>query len=246
MAAGERAMAERWIVGVDGCPGGWVAIAQPQEADRPVTVRAAVAPRLDALLAPFDDVRLAGVDMPIGLSDGEPRVCDRQARARLGSRGSSVFPAPLRPALGATTHAEASALSRQSGGKGVSAQAWNLFDKVRELDSLLREQHAWRERMVEVHPELSFLVLNDGESLPASKHRIDGIYRRRALIVEAFGTAAIESAVAQLSGTRAKEDDMLDAFAVLWSARRWVAGRGVCLPSDPPPDRHGLPMRITF
>jgi len=157
-----------------------------------------------------------------------------------------VFPAPLRPALAAATHAEASSLSRRTNGRGISAQAWHLFPRVRELDHLLREQADRRELLVEVHPELSFLAMNAGEPLPASKHRIDGIYRRRALVADAFGTAAIESAVAQLSGTRAKEDDMLDAFAVLWSARRWAAGRGVCLPSDPPPDRHGLPMRITF
>ncbi|WP_197408121.1 MULTISPECIES: DUF429 domain-containing protein [unclassified Guyparkeria] len=235
-----------WVVGIDGCPGGWVAVAQPKAPGAPEEVRAEVAPRLVDLLERFDAVGLAGIDMPIGLSGGGPRECDLAARARLGRRGSSVFPAPLRPALAATTHHEASEVSREACGKGVSAQAWNLFPRVREVDRLLGEQVAWREKLVEVHPELSFLAMNDGEPLPASKHRIDGIYRRRALVAEAFGTATIESVVAQLAGTRAKEDDMLDAFAVLWSARRWVEGRGVCLPADPPRDSHGLPMRITF
>ncbi|MCL7750895.1 DUF429 domain-containing protein [Guyparkeria hydrothermalis] len=243
-------MSEQWIVGIDGCPGGWVAIAQVEEQvderGSTSTVRALVAPRLDDLLGKFADLRRVGIDMPIGLSDDEPRACDREARGLLGARGSSVFPAPLRPALAATTHAEASSLSRQSGGKGVSAQAWNLFAKVRELDELLSRDLAWRERVVEVHPELSFLAMNRGEPLPASKHRIEGIYRRRALIAEAFGSPAIDSAVTQLAGTRVKEDDMLDAFAVLWSARRHAAGAGACLPSDPPRDACGLPMRIVY
>ena len=239
-------MSAPWILGIDGCPGGWVAIAQSGTPTAQTPVRALIAPRLEALLAAFDGVRLAGIDMPIGLSDGKPRDCDLAARARLGRRGVSVFPAPLRPALAATTHAEASEVSREAGGKGVSAQAWNLFPRVRELDALLDEQTAWRERLVEVHPELSFLAMNAGEPLPASKHRIDGIYRRRALVADAFGTAAIESAVAQLAGTRVKEDDMLDAFAALWSAHRRAAGKASCLPDDPPVDARGLPMRITF
>lgn len=237
-------MSERWIVGIDGCPGGWVAIGQ-RGAAASAEVRAIVSARLDDLLAGFDSLRLAGIDMPIGLSEGAPRRCDLAARERLGARRSSVFAAPLRPALAAATHAEASDLSRQASGLGISVQAWHLFPRVRELDTLLGAQ-AWRERLVEVHPELSFLAMNGGEPLPASKHRIEGIYRRRDLVTDAFGRAAIDSAVAQLAGTRVKDDDMLDAFAVLWSAWRWAEGRGVCLPPDPPTDACGLPMRITF
>ncbi len=235
-----------WIVGIDGCPGGWVAIAQQETGGRADDVRAVVAPRLENLLTSFEDIHVAGIDIPIGLSDAAPRDCDGTARARLGARSSSVFPAPLRPALAASSHAEASAISRQVSGRGVSAQAWNLFPRVAEVDTLLGKCLDWRERVVEVHPELSFLALNEGEPLPASKHRINGIYRRRALIVQAFGISAIESAVAQLGGTRAKEADMLDAFAVLWSARRWANGEGVSLPAEPPVDACGLPMRITF
>lgn len=237
-------MSERWIVGIDGCPGGWVAIGQ-QGASALGEVRARVAPRLDELLAQFEPIRLAGIDMPIGLSEGAPRGCDLAARERLGARRSSVFPAPLRPALAAATHGEASDLSRQASGRGISVQAWHIFARVRELDTLLGEPK-WRESLVEVHPELSFLTMNGAEPLPGSKHRIEGIYRRRDLIVAAFGRAAIDSAVAQLAGTRVKDDDMLDAFAVLWSAHRSVDGQAVCLPSDPPVDACGLPMRITF
>lgn len=240
------AMNRCWVVGVDGCPGGWVAVAQPTEAASTSEVRALVATRLHDLLTEFEGVDLVGIDMPIGLSDREARDCDRSARSRLGPRGASVFPAPLRPALLAASHSEASVMSRQAGGQGVSAQAFNLFPKVRELDNLLRSRPEWRGRVIEVHPELSFLVLNGDVPLPASKHRIDGIYRRRALITEVFGMTAIESAVAQLAGTRVKEDDMLDAFAALWSARRWIGGLGESLPPHPPKDACGLPMRIVF
>ena len=247
-------MGNEWLAGIDGCPGGWVAVVQPEAGGDAAGLRAMAAPDLETLFAsvgevggePCGEPALAGIDMPIGLSESGPRDCDGLARRRLGRRGSSVFPAPLRPALAARTHAEASARSREAGGKGVSAQAWHLFARVRELDELLSERASWRERLVEVHPELSFLALNGDRPLLSSKHRIDGIYRRRALIAEDFGMAAIESAVAQLAGTRAKEDDMLDAFAVLWSALRVRNGAAESLPADPPRDARGLPMRIVF
>jgi predicted RNase H-like nuclease len=42
------------------------------------------------------------------------RACDKAARKLLGQqRGSSVFPAPCRPAWGAQTYAEASSINRQ-------------------------------------------------------------------------------------------------------------------------------------
>ncbi len=180
--------------------------------------------------------------MPIGLSESDPRRCDQLARQRLGARASSVFPPPLRPTLVAATHADLAA----GRGKGVSAQAWNLFARVRDLGDLLGERVEWRQRLVEVHPELSFLALNDDEPLPTSKHRIDGIYRRRAVVIGVFGMPAIESAVEQLAGSRVKEGDMFDASAALWSARRQAEGSGVCLPASPLLDARGLPMRIVF
>ncbi|MGM0516614.1 MAG: DUF429 domain-containing protein [Pseudomonadota bacterium] len=238
-------MSGSWVVGIDGCPGGWIAVGQSTTGDSSAP-RVVVIPRLRDLSEAFGQVVLAGIDMPIGLSDAGPRRCDQLARGQLGGRASSVFPAPLRPALGAATHAEATRLSRAVGGRGVSAQAWNLFARVREVDEWLHQTPEWRKRVVEVHPELSFLALNDDVPLSASKHRIDGIYRRRALIAETFGWRAIESAVGQLAGTRVKEDDLLDAFAVLWSVRRWLAGEADCLPPDPSGDVRGLPMRIVF
>lgn len=55
------------------------------------------------------------IDVPIGLPDRGARECDKAARRRLGpSRGSSVFPAPIRRILAATSYIEACAI----GGEG--------------------------------------------------------------------------------------------------------------------------------
>jgi predicted RNase H-like nuclease len=92
------------IVGVDGCPGGWVAIAWDIE-------RHSLTPSLhrnisDLLVAHADAEKIA-IDIPIGLAEGAPRQCDIEARKVLGPRRSSVFPAPDPRLLDCATYAEA-------------------------------------------------------------------------------------------------------------------------------------------
>jgi predicted RNase H-like nuclease len=96
--------AGRPIVGVDGCRRGWVAVAE-NVAEK---VCGTVYERFEDLLADLPSARVIAVDMPIGLLDKGARDCDLQARRRLGPRGSSVFPVPIRPVLEATTPEEAS------------------------------------------------------------------------------------------------------------------------------------------
>jgi len=233
-----------WVAGVDGCPGGWVAVSQDLETGE---VSAAVHDRIDSLFESATPPAVVAIDIPIGLADAGPRECDRLARKVLGwPRSSSVFPAPVRPALEATSRAQASDITRAVDGRGVGVQAWNIFKKVREIDDFLAKSGTSRQRLVEVHPELSFMALNGNESLQASKHHVQGINQRRALLAGAFGRDAVLSTAKQLAGTRAGENDLLDALAALWSARRILEGKQTCLPSPPPRDTTGLPMRICY
>jgi predicted RNase H-like nuclease len=102
-----------------------------------------------------------------------------------------------------------------------------------------------RERVVEVHPEVSFCLWNGGRAMRHSKKRAEGRAERRALI-DAVWPGAVERLRARLngSGRRYGIDDLYDALAALWSARRVRAGTARTLPDDPPTDRFGLPMRI--
>src|SRR5437879_2446890 len=104
-------------VGVDGCRGGWVCVTRLGHGAPQILVVDCFASVLDR----WPDAVIA-VDMPIGLPRAGSRACDGLARSRLGRRRSSVFPAPVRPALHARTNAEASALHRAVDGRGVSAQ----------------------------------------------------------------------------------------------------------------------------
>jgi predicted RNase H-like nuclease len=224
------------LVGADGWIGGWVLAVLHD--DRLALATAATAAQLLAVSA--DAV---GIDIPIGLPDAGVRAADGAARARLGRRRSTVFDAPLRPVLAASTYAEARELLARGGHRSMSAQAWGLVAKVREVDRALSRRTA--DRVVEVHPEVSFQTMAGGE-LPAKK-TVRGMAARIELLLRWRGDVLVAM---QTCPPGPRIDDVLDALAVLWSVQRWQAGTAEVLPAGadrrPPRDARGLPMRIVF
>lgn len=228
------------IVGVDGCRTGWVAVEEDTSSG---LLRWHVFPLLLNLLKSTPQPSVVAVDVPIGLPDLGSRECDIQARRLLGvGRGSSVFPAPIRGVMQATSHAEASAHRRRLEGKGLSIQAWGIIPKILEVDLLLRTDTAFQDIVFEVHPEICFQQLS-GRPMAFPKKRADGRNERLAMLRPLFGEAPIQAAAA-LGSSGAAMDDVLDAFAALWSARRIATGSATVLPLAPPRDAYGLPMRI--
>ncbi|HEY6537899.1 MAG TPA: DUF429 domain-containing protein, partial [Candidatus Dormibacteraeota bacterium] len=153
------------LIGADGCPGGWMVALE-------YTDRATALERWDTFhlgaVARRSSVAAVVVDIPIGLPSKGSRACDLEARRMLGRpRASSVFPAPLRPMLEATTYEQAQRIRRRIDGRGWSRQAHGILARVAEVDAMLRHQGA--ERVYEGHPELAFQALADGVPLADSK-----------------------------------------------------------------------------
>ena len=220
------------VLGLDGCRGGW---AGALLTDGSVQLRRyeGWGPGLAAALE--EDVDLVAIDIPIGLpAPGHRRTADEQARAMLGRRASSVFPAPPRELLGLPSHAAASAASVAAGSGGISIQGWNIYGRVAAVDALLTP--ALQARVVEVHPEVAFRELA-GRDL-GSKHQAAGQVARRDALRAALRVAPPD----RLPG--AAPDDVLDALACAWTARRWLAGTARLLPAQPPRDARGLFMGI--
>ena len=163
---------------------------------------------------------LALIDIPIGLLEG-PRQCDLAARKLLGPRRASVFPAPPRRLLKARRYAGQ-----------CSIQLWNILYKIREVDAGMNRRLQRRAR--EAHPECSFALLN-GAPLRFSKKTAAGGAERRRLLRPHFGE------IAAVPG--AGRDDVLDAWALLWSARRAAAGEARVL-GDGERDSRGLRCEI--
>ena len=226
------------VAGVDGCRGGWVVVVADSD---PKVERPFVADHVDDLGPVIEQVRRGdlaamAVDMPIGLFDDRPRPCDIAARVVLGSRRSTVFPAPVRATLEAADYVDACRLSRQACGKALSKQAFNLLKAIRHLDELLVPADA--ERVVEAHPECAFARL--GGAPLSSKHKPEGRKARVELLDEALG----RNFVALRQQSSLPLTDLLDAAVLTITARRVVDGTEIRLGGEP--DSTGKPAQVVY
>ena len=229
------------VAGVDAAKGGWVMA---------TTGQARGSPAVFSLWRTFADVwaqarsrglLAIGVDMPIGLPGTELRRSDIEARELLGPRRSSLFWTPPHCVLRAADHAEANRLSKESTGRGLSIQAFNLLPKVQEVRTALTPKDLALQaqpQAAEVHPETSFAVLA-GRPMSTSKRHQPGITERMAALATEF--ADLDVAIAPVPGTAL--DDLLDAAAAAWTARRMAAGTAMNLGQDEV-DETGYPMAI--
>ncbi|MFD0592702.1 DUF429 domain-containing protein [Catellatospora coxensis] len=223
------------MLGVDACKAGWVGIVLAGD-----EVAAIFAPTIAelVLLADADGVaQVVAIDIPIGLPDQGVRAADELARQAAGPRWKSVFSTPARQALRAENHATANALHREAGAKGISQQAYGLRKKIFDVDDWVRGQ---QRRVVEVHPELSFAAMASAP-LTDRKTTWAGVERRRALLAaEGVLPAGDLGAAGHVAGV----DDVLDAAAAAWSARRVLCGTAVCRPEEPEVFSDGLRCAI--
>lgn len=223
------------VLGVDGCPTGWVGVVLGDGLE--ALFGATIADLVEAAEA-GGPLACVGVDIPIGLPDSGRRQADVLARQALGPRRSTVFDTAVRAAYLASTHAEAHALHRAATGTGLSVQAYRLGPKVLDADAFVRRgSHV----VLEVHPELSFARMA-GAPLLAAKKTWAGAQQRRALLREQ-GLDPDLLGDAGEAGRRAAPDDVLDAVAVAWTARRHLSGIATSLPAEPEL-LDGLPVAI--
>jgi predicted RNase H-like nuclease len=216
------------VAGVDGVPGGWV-VARISGGRVAWAVVASAAAVLEATAG----CAAVGVDIPLGLPVGtSPRACDVACARRLGRARSSVFPAPPRPVLAASTPEEAFAVARRLTGRAISLQTFHIGPKIREWDGLVLPDH-----VVEVHPEVSLRTLAPEVGF-APKKTVRGAGQRIAALARWLD---VGEALGDLpSGARL--DDVLDALAAAWSAQRWAAGTAEVLGEEV--DDRGRPMRV--
>ncbi len=221
------------VVGIDAGRGGWIAVVlRPSRAPEAV-----FAETLDGIVDRVPDAEAFGIDIPIGLPTSGRRRADTEARSFVGPRRSSVFITPVREALVAPTHAEATLRSQMLTGHGVSQQAYALGPKILEAERWSREtdQPVW-----EVHPEVSFTVMLGHPARSPKKTWAGALERLRALEREGMHLDDLGDA-----GRHADVDDVLDAAAAAWSAKRLLQGRAMSLPDPPEVDPEtGRPVAI--
>lgn len=225
--------------GVDGCGAGWVCAELDLDTGR---VSVQVFADAKALFSGSSSV-VTAIDIPIGLPAAMSRSCDRRARRLLGPRSSSVFPVPMRAALNAGSYEESCLANQALCGKKLSKQTFAILPKIREVDEALRESIELRPAVWEVHPEVSFYFWNERNPMAYPKKSGFGFAERLALVEARFGDAACLARDA-IPNRLAADDDLLDAFAALWTAGRINAGTSTRLPEAEERDETGLSMQI--
>jgi predicted RNase H-like nuclease len=226
------------LAGIDGCPAGWLRLESEEG-----TISVRVFPTASELFADADRFRVLAIDIPIGLPDSAPRAVDLVARKLIQPRGSSVFPAPPRSTLAATDYADACARARVACGKALSQQAFAILPKIREVDTAMRTRPELTARVYEVHPEVCFRTWS-AASLREPKKSGLGFTARLGLVNAVF-PGEFERVRRDIGRRTAADDDILDAFAALWTAGRIARGTAITLPhADPPVDSAGLPMQM--
>ena len=203
-----------------------------------------IVPTFHELTSSPASAEVIAIDVPIGLLDVGARPCDVAARRLLGpGRASSVFPAPIRAVLAASTHAEASAARRAAENKGISIQSWAIVPKIREVDEGLRGEPALQSKVREVHPEVCFYFMVGQRPMQFSKKKRAGREERRALLRDVFGDE-VDRIISSIRGSGCAADDVLDALVALWTARRMITGEAVSIPANADLDPFGLPMAM--
>lgn len=208
---------------------GWAGVAVDRTGFRAALVAPSLSELVDRAEAELGAPMAAiGVDIPIGLVEAPRRQADVAARAYVGVRRSSVFWTPHRAALDAPDLTAANRLLARLGMPGVSAQAWNLVPRIREV----AEVAARDARVVEVFPEASFRALA-GTDLVHGKKVAAGALRRLALLASADPPIVLPADPVVLGPAGSVGlDDLFDAAAAAWTAWRVAHGQAEAL-GDP-------------
>ncbi len=224
------------IASVTPCPPGWLV----QAAKVQGATFAPERPRVYATYLEILDERPAYemlvLNAPVGYRNrpsDPPRKCDAEARRLLGARGATIHNAPTRAVLEGK-------MTWQEG--GLDAVTATLLPRYRQVSE---EMSPFRQRVVyEGNPELSFYQLNRDTSMRRSKRLAEG-RDERADVLDAHIPGGIGHALDDPPQGVALRHQ-LDAFALLWTARR-VWGHGARrIPREPEWDSEGLRMEFVF
>jgi predicted RNase H-like nuclease len=224
----------RPLAGVVPCPGGWLVAGAKLQGITLSTEAPQVFTTLLDILDYKPAYQIIALAAPVGLLDDPVpggRRCDQDARRLLGwPRNGAIVSPPARSVL--RDLAEGMEVSLSAVGRRLAARFAEVDDNI---------QPYWQRTVFEVHPELSFLQLNEDQPLLYSKHRHAGVKERTALL------KARLPGVERILDTRvmgAKPAHHVDVAVCLWTARR-IAARAVSrLPETPEWDSAGLRMEF--
>ena len=234
------------FIGIDGCKDGWFCVSL--DADEGWSYR--VIPDAQSLAELLRHAGSVLIDIPIGLLDTgtSERQCDKDGRKLLTpKRCSSVFPAPARQTLQASSYEQAQLINRNANGRGLSQQSWNIVAKIREIDDLLLSQTSLQGVVRECHPELCFWALNNKQAMQYNKKTEQGKQERLSILENYFASChqLFEQACSQFLRRQVADDDIIDAMVCAVTAKHGYNNYST-VPALPEHDVHGLAMEMVY
>lgn len=230
-----------YYLGIDGCRGGWIAAILGEK----LSIK--YFETLEEMRGLIEKADLTLIDMPMGLpSDGtSDRLCDKEARTYLKKRKMSIFPIPSRQAIYSKSYEEAAAINKKITGKGLSKQAYNLFPKIKEVDTFIKKDISILSKICEGHPELSFTRIY-GQDMTYSKKTLEGI-EERFLVLEPFLPSVrkvVEEFLVKYPKKTVVIDDVVDAASLALSIVAAKARGYSYIPNKEVKDIYDISMRI--
>jgi predicted RNase H-like nuclease len=227
------------LAGIVPCPHGWVVLRARLAGITLAAEGATVERSLRDLLDERPMFDAAAIDAPIGLDDepGLPfRQCDEEAREYVGwPRAVAIYGVGSR-----------SSYEYVTGTQAAQHEAWmNGADKrrharLREVTMEIQPHHA--RRIAAGHPDVSFTAMNGDVGLRTSPWHEDGRQERLELIRQQL--PGLDEVVSRTPPEGAHPKMVVDAAAMLWTARR-QAGRAISrFPLDPVWDSEGIRMQL--
>ena len=234
-----KQLAYKNLAGVTPCPGGWLVLPARLSGVTISCEEAFVLPKLFEVLDYRPKFDSAAINVPIGLNDtpnGRFRPCELEARQYVGwPRSVGIAGVPSRVALRAETSNETAEMEPWMTNQDRRRLRW-LKEAAREFQPF--HARSW----FSAHPDVSFTAMNGDVPLKTSPYHEDGQLERLELIRQQL--PGVDDVITRVPPEGAAAVHIMQAAAMLWTARRG-SGRAISrLPQDPFWDTEGLRMEI--
>ncbi|OQB12459.1 MAG: hypothetical protein BWY15_02184 [Firmicutes bacterium ADurb.Bin193] len=230
-------------VGIDATKGGWISACLEGN-----SLNITLYDSISEIIAECNDVDCILIDIPIGLPENDNNMRpDADLRKKLKGKASSVFNTPCRQAVYTDNYENANTINNKILSKGLSKQSFSICDKIKEVDKFLQCNPAWKNRLLESHPEYIFAILNFGKPVLESKKTLDGINIRINLLRRYIHNLdAFLGGITSKAGMKRRLDDIVDAICLAVIGRLGMCNGFRSIPDAPEVDNKGLKMQIVY
>lgn len=132
------------------------------------------------------------------------------------------------------------------GEPGIRDRYRRPAEKIREVHDFMKANPGSAHFLYEVHPHLSFLELQGGTAGDRRNGRRPRFRDQLSYLCDIYPSEALYQALTAFRHAEASRHDILDAFAMLWSAKRIATSRAERLPSIPVYDARGFDMAVWY